>query len=262
MSFANLYGPWALVTGGANGIGRAFAHGLARRGLSVIVLDVSERAHEVVAELETQHGVSARALVCDLRNPALLSLVEGACAELDIGTFVANAAVSKVGPFVEQELSDLVDALEINCRVPLQLTHHFARRLVKRGRGGIFLLSSLSAFWGTPLFANYAGTKAYNLALAEALWDELAPLGVHVLGVCPGATDTPSLRRITRWPLPSTIPLTSPEQVAEESLRWLGRGPVCIPGLPNRLISTVMGRLLPRSLMVRLNGKNSRQVWG
>jgi short-subunit dehydrogenase len=262
MSFADIYGPWALVTGAASGIGRAFAHALARRGVSVLALDASEAVTALADELRTRHGVGARALVCDLRDAKLGELLDGATGDLDFGMLVANAAMSKVGPFVEQELSDMLDALDTNCRATLLLTHRFAGRLAQRGRGGLVLLSSMSALWGTPLFANYAATKAYNMALAEALWDELAPLGIHVLGVCPGPTDTPGLRNVTPRALPASVPVSSAEQVAEESLAQLGKGPLCIPGWKNRIISAVMSRLLPRSTVVRLNGVQTRRVWG
>ena len=64
----------------------------------------------------------------------------------------------------------------------------------EKGRGGIIFLSSASAVQGSVLIANYAATKAYNLILAEGLWEELRQQGVDVLGFMPGATDTPGYR--------------------------------------------------------------------
>ena len=260
--FSQRYGPWAVVTGAASGIGAAFARELARKAISVVLLDADESVHASASALRQEHSVQTRALCCDLREPNLLSQIDQTCGELDIGLFVANAARSHAGPFLEQELEDLLDALDTNCRATLQLTHHFGRRLVARGRGGMILLSSLSALWGTPLFANYAGTKAYNLALAEALWDELRPAGVDVLGVCPGPTDTPGFRRVTPGPLPRSMPMTSAEQVAKQSLDCLGSGPLCIPGRIPRLYAVLLGKLLSRRALARLSGQNTRRVWG
>src|SRR5260370_29898575 len=61
--------------------------------------------------------------------------------------------------------------------------------------GGIIFLSSASAYQGTALVANYAATKAYNLILAEGLWEELRFSGVDVLGFAPGATNTPGFHK-------------------------------------------------------------------
>ena len=85
---------------------------------------------------------------------------------------VYNAALSLVGPFLEQPLSAHLLELDTNVRMPLSLTYEFGRRMAERGCGGIILMSSLAAFHGGPFIANYAATKAYNLVLAEGLWAE------------------------------------------------------------------------------------------
>src|SRR2546422_350907 len=79
-----------------------------------------------------------------------------------------------------------------------------------RGRGGLILLSSMSALQGSPMVATYAATKAFTLNLAESLWDEWRPSGVDVTAVVPGPTDTPGYRasapRPSRW-TPTLMPV-------------------------------------------------------
>lgn len=227
-AFRAAYGPWALVTGAAQGIGRAFAEGLARRGLDLYLLDVQADATETAArEISEAFPVEARALAVDLSDRGFLTEVAQATAGSEIGLIVCNAALGQEGLFLEETADDLVRAIDINCAATVALTHHFAGPMVSRGRGGVLLVSSGTALHGSPTYSNYAATKAFNLVLGESLWHELHPRGVDVLAFVPGPTNTPGLR--------SSIPtlregetlgkIELPETTAEVALTALGRGP-------------------------------------
>ena len=110
---------------------------------------------------------------------------------------VYNAASARIGPFLQQDLEGQLRSVDVNCGGPLILAHVFAGPMAQRGRGGIILMSSLSAFHGTALVASYAASKAFNLMLGEALWEELRGSGVDFLVVCPGATRTPGWSEAT-----------------------------------------------------------------
>src|SRR5262249_38717891 len=128
--------------------------------------------------------------------------------------------------------------------------------------GGILFMSSLSAFQGTPLVSNYAATKAYNLLLAEGLWDELRGQGIDVLACCAGATETPAyLATSPKSPRFISVPVMSPEAVASEALANLGRRPSMITGRQNRLSSFLMRRALPRRIAIRLMGQTMRAMY-
>jgi short-subunit dehydrogenase len=189
--FAERFGPWALVTGASDGIGRDFARQLAARGLNLVV--VARRLallDQLAAELTSAHGVRVRALPLDLSEPgAGLRLVEQ-CRPVDIGLVVAAAGFGTSGPLLANRLDDELNMLDLNCRAVLELAHGFGARLAQRGRGGMVLMSSLLAFQGVPRAANYAATKAYVQALAEGLQREWAPRGIDVLACAPGPVDT------------------------------------------------------------------------
>jgi hypothetical protein len=141
------------------------------------------------------------------------------------------------------------------------LCHHFGRRFRERGRGGIILMSSMAAFQGNPLLAQYAATKAYNLILAEGLWWECRGHGVDVLACVPGATLTPGYLALrgskATAPFP---PEMTPAAVVEEALAALGTGPSVIPGWANRLSAALMQRLLPRRRAIKLMGRVARKL--
>lgn len=196
--FMEQYGPVALVTGAAQGIGRAFANSVAARGLSVLMIDVQEEALDAAArEVAEIYEVSTWAVPTDLARRDFLGGVEAIVSRvgLEVGLVICNAAVGLEGPFLEAELDDLQRAVDVNCQAATALTHHFGRNMADRGRGGLVLLASGTALQGSPGYANYAATKAFNLVLGESLWYELQPKGVDVLSFVPGPTNTPGMRR-------------------------------------------------------------------
>lgn len=259
-AFAERYGPWAAVTGAGQGIGAAFAADLAARGVAPIVVDRDAALVDArVAEL-IDAGTGARGVVVDLATPGGAGELLDALAGLDVGLLVSNAALSYEGPFLAQGLAAGLIQLDVNCRAPLTLVHGMLPRLVERGRGGMILLSSLSAMRGAPLVAGYAATKAWNLVLAESLWDELREYGVDVMAVVPGSTRTPGWLASRPQPSLGTANVMEPADVAAEALDALGRGPSFVPGSANREAEAFMASL-DRTEAIRIMGDVMRQMY-
>ena len=255
------YGGFALVTGAARGIGRAFATHLAEDGFDVLLVDrEAEETRALANSLRATHGVKAHALICDLAAPGLVENVERWAETHDIGLLVNNAAISPLDPFLDIPLETHLQTLEINCRATLVLTHVLGKSMTERGKGGIVIVSSASALSGSPYFCHYAATKGYGLNLACGLWSELRGSGVDVLAVCPGMTATSPVReRNLDADLPFYVPITDPEPVALGALRALGKQPVIVPTLADRLSAGLLSKVFPRewtlSIMKRSIGK-------
>ena len=107
----------------------------------------------------------------------------------------AGLADLEVGPSCE--LADAVGCEELGRRTlrGRLFCHGFGAEMARRGRGGLILIASGTALQGSPRYANYAATKAFNLVLGESLWYEFREHGVDVLSFVPGPTNTPGLRR-------------------------------------------------------------------
>jgi short-subunit dehydrogenase len=259
-AFRERYGPWALVAGASAGLGEAFARLLAARGLHLVLL--ARRADalaRLAADLRRAHGVEVRAEPLDLARADLVAAVQRAVEGAEIGLLVYNAAHSVIGPFLERPLSEHLRVVDVNCRGPLSLVHLLGAPMSERGRGGIVLMTSLAGSQGNPLLASYAASKAFELVLAEGLWDELGDRGVDVVACRAGATRTPGWEasRPRR-----SVPLMEAHRVAREALDALGRGPGTVPGALNRLAAFAFARLLPRRASIRIMGRATRRLYG
>jgi uncharacterized protein len=255
LRFAEKYGPYALIAGGSDGLGAAFAEAITRRGVNlVLVARQEDRLKATAARLRQAHNVEIVTIAADLAD---FDAVKGRLGKLkvDIGLLVYDAAYAPIGPFADVTEEQLAQAAAVNVRAPLLLTKLLSAPMIERGHGGIVLMSSLAGAQGSPNIAAYAATKAFNTVLAEGLWSELKPRGVDVLACVAGAILTPGYEQAEgSKPAPGTLP---PEEVAEQALRALGKGPVVIPGAVNKLGRFVLTRLLSRRAAIALMSKNT-----
>ena len=259
--FHQRYGPWALIAGASVGLGEAFAHRLARDGLNLLLVARRQGTLDTLAAvLRAEHRIEVRILAADLARPDLAAEVQDFANGLDVGLLVYNAAHSVIGPFLDHPVEDHLRVLDVNCRGPLVLSHLFGAAMTQRGRGGIVLMTSMAGSQGGPWLSSYAASKAFNLLLAEALWDELASRGVDVIACRAGATRTPGYE--ASKPRPSRVPLLEPDYVVEKTLAALGAGPSVVPGVFYRWSAFVMGRLLTRRMAIQIMGNATRKLYG
>lgn len=245
--FAAKYGPWAIVTGASSGIGEAFAHLLAERGIRPLL--VARRADElarVAAEVTARHGMQCATLAADLADPGFADALDAACAGREVGLVVANAGYNPAGAFLDHSAETLGRIIDVNDRANVLLANRWLPRLKARGHGGLLLVASTEAYMPTPYSACYSASKAFVLALGEALWGEFLDTGVDVLVLSPGATDTPLLasRHI------AGLAGMSPGEVAAIGLDHLGKGPSVIAGKANAR-QVRMAKFLPRAWLLR-----------
>ena len=259
--FLSRYGPWALVAGASEGLGAEFARQLADRGLNLLLIARRRAPLEKIAEeLHRAHGVQVRTGALDLASADLLSSIQDLTDDIEVGMVVYNGAESIIGPFLEQELSDMLRTIDVNCRGPLILAHELGRHMQARKRGGIIIVSSLAGSQGAPLLSTYAASKAFGLVLGEGLWGELRAGGVDVLAVSVGTTRTPRYQASRPRKDPVSVMEVGP--VVSQAFAALGQGPSAVPGRINQIASFVMRRLLPRRYAVRLMGSQTRSLYG
>jgi len=261
-TLAEKYGPWAIVTGAASGLGKEFTNQLAAQKLQIIAVDVQEQLLQTqIAFLQETYSVLALPAVVDLAQADFLAKLLEIVGEREVGLLANVAGLSYVGEFLNTPLAHLQKQISVNCLAPMTLGYHFGEHMRQRKRGGIIFLSSASAYQGTALVANYAATKAFNLILAEGLWDELRTAGVDVLGFAPGATNTPGFHKDSPRYQAVSMPYMEAAPTVAEALAALGKTPSRIAGNGNRAAAFLTGRLLNRERAIRLFGNSMRKIY-
>lgn len=189
------YGGWAFIAGASAGLGAAFAREAARLGFDVVMLARrAEVLESAAAAIRADYGVATRCIAADLARDDIVEVVASHTADIDVGVVVYNAAAELYGLFIEQDAEIHRTNLAVNCFTPTVLSTHFGARMRQRGRGAIAIVSSLAALQGTRYLAIYSASKAYELILAEALWEEFGDFGVDALAYVVGATVSESWR--------------------------------------------------------------------
>lgn len=243
--FAAKYGPWALVIGGSDGLGAAFARLAAASGLNCLI--VARRLavlDALAAELRADFGVETRTASIDLANADAADQLAQAAAGLDLGLVIFNAGAEASGHrFVDAPLAEWQAVTRRNIDTFTASLHHFAGALAAKGSGGIVIVGSIASLGGVPRAAMYTATKGYALNLGESLWAELKPRGVDVLTLVFNVADTPLLRSVlARQGIPvEAANATPPDVLARATLDQLANGPTFLwqfePDGPDSLTS-------------------------
>lgn len=186
-----LDGKVTLVTGAAQGIGRAVAERLAVDGA---VVAVNGRANDdrMAAVVEATGGVSAPADCCDpAAIGAMVSDLEASVGSVDV--LVANHAYMSMGPLVDYDVDDWWKVVDTNLGGTFHLIQAVLPGMRRKGGGRIVIVTSYWGVIGWPNASAYAASKAGLISLTKTLGRELAPEGIIVNAVAPGVIDTPQL---------------------------------------------------------------------
>jgi len=223
------YGPWAVIAGASEGVGRAFALQLAAAGIGCVLIARRQAPLEALArEIEGAGGAECVAAAIDLAAGDALPRITAAVGDREVGLYIHNAGADPNGSrFLDRGIEHWLALANLNVIATLRNCHHFAGAMRARRRGGIILVGSGACYSGGNFMAAYSAGKAFELCFAEGLWAELRPHGVDVLYTVLGTTDTPALRALLAskgQPLPAG--LASPDAVAAAALARLPFGPV------------------------------------
>ena len=229
MSFAERYGPWAIVMGASEGTGRSFARAIAAREVPCILLARREGPLRALAEeIRADTGIDCVTAAVDLAAADAFERIDAAVDTRGVGLLVCNAGSDPNGArFHDREVGVWLELVQRGVVTLVKCCHHFGALMRARGKGGMLLVNSGACYGGGSFLATYSATKAFMLNLAEGLWSELRPHGIDVLSLVLGMTDTPALRQLLEEhgkPIPPN--LASPDEVAEVGLARLAHGPV------------------------------------
>jgi short-subunit dehydrogenase len=265
MAFADRYGPWAVIAGASEGVGRSFARRIAREGVpSVLIARRAGPLRALAEEISAESGVACVSAQVDLAAADAMAQIRQAVDGRDVGLFVSNAGADPNGShFLDKDARAWIDLARRNVMTVLECCHHFAGPMRARGRGGLLLVNSGACYSGSSFLAVYSASKAFELCLAEGLWAELHGHGVDVLTLVLGMTDTPAFRALLAekgLPLPEGV--ASPDHVAQVGLAQLPHGPIYNWGQANDVAGFATGSPDERRARILMIDRASQRVFG
>jgi 3-oxoacyl-[acyl-carrier protein] reductase len=184
----------AIVTGGGQGLGRAFALALASNGAVVAVADLREdNAERVASEIRTAGGIAA-AIACDVSDESSVSAMVAKAREFGRPTVLVNDAAIfsslRMRPFTEIPTAEWDSVMAVNVRGAFNCCRSVVPLMAEGGYGKIVNISSSTVFLGRPNYLHYVTSKAALIGFTRALASEIGPLGIRVNAITPGSTKT------------------------------------------------------------------------
>ncbi len=242
--FLTKYGPYALITGATDGIGKDFVYELARQGFSLLLVGRRKEILESIrSDINKEFGVTVEHLSLDLSKQADLEILIKNLGSKDIGLAVLAAGFGSGGEFSKLPLDLELNMVDVNCKACVQLSHSLVNKFEGRKKSGIILFGSLVGFQGAPFSATYSATKAFMQSFAEALYHEVKPTGIDVLSVAPGPVSSGFGNRAGMKMSMSQ----SSQGIAKTCLAALGKQNTVRPGFLSKFLGYSL-ITLPRSI--------------
>jgi len=254
-----MFGNWALITGASSGIGEEFAQQLGAGGLNlVLVARRKELLQTLARQLSSRHKIECLAIQADLsKREDLHSLIEKT-SHLEIGLLISNAGTGDVARFLDRGIDDLGDRIHLNAISHLLLTHHFAKKMATRRKGGILLTGAMGAVEGVAYMAAEAATKGFIQALGKSLHTEFREYGIHITVLVTTPTETPVFYKLGFTLQNTPVKPLRAEQCVAEALAGLTKNQMLVyPGLKFRVIRALTPESLSRKMAVRMLKKNN-----
>ncbi|WP_299524907.1 SDR family oxidoreductase [Winogradskyella sp.] len=246
------YGSWSLITGATSGIGRELALKLGESGFNLVITGRRKNLLDALKQqLVEAYKVDVVAIAGDLSAEIdVIHLIEET-EHLNLGIVILNAGFGTSGKFINSNLDDELNMLNLNCKAVLILTHHYANKMKSlSNKGAIVLLSSMVAFQGVPNATNYAATKAYVQSLGEALHLEFKSEDIDVLCAAPGPVETGFSARADM----KMNSASNPKDIATSIIKAIGKKSTVFPGLLTKFLVYNL-RMTPRWGKIRIMGK-------
>ena len=237
--------PFAVVTGGSNGIGLELARELAAQGHDLLIA-AEDQAHlqQAAGDLRSAGGqVDVHA--SDLATEQGVDSLYRALGDRQVDVLCVNAGVGLGGRFVETDLQRELKMIDLNVRGAVQLTKLVLKDMVARNAGKLLFTSSVAATMPDPFEAVYGGTKVFLRWFGEALREELKDTGVNITVLMPSMTETNFFKRAEMMDTKAgNAKKDSPETVAKAAISALMAGKdKVVPTAKNKLLAGIADTL-------------------
>ena len=217
-------GKWAVVTGATDGIGKAYAFELAKRGMSVVIISRTEsKLQDVKKEIEAKKyngDVEVKYIVCDYSkfDEKARSTVEKGLEGLEIGVLINNVGVSYRYPryFHELPREEIQNLMTMNIDSTVWMTEMVLKDMVVRKSGAIVNLSSAAARYTQPFLSEYSASKSFVEKFSTSINEEYKNQGVTCQCQAPFYVAT----KLAKMRKSFTVP--TPKEYVDAAIKWVG----------------------------------------
>ncbi|MEH3112865.1 SDR family NAD(P)-dependent oxidoreductase [Pedobacter terrae] len=255
---------FALITGASSGIGYELAKLFAKDSFNLIIVGREEASLQRTAVVLEEQGVEVITIIADLFEPnAAFNLYEQIKAKnIQIDVLVNDAGQGVYGKFVDTDLNQELDIIQLNIASLVTLTKLYVREMVARGSGKILNVASIAGKVPGPYQAVYHGTKAFVHSFNEAVRAEIKDTAVTITSLLPGPTDTDFFRKADMLDSKAVQEgeLADPADVAKDGYEAMIAGKdMVISGFKNKL-QVAVGNITPDSMLAEQTGKQQEPV--
>jgi short-subunit dehydrogenase len=218
--------PLALVTGASSGIGLELAKQFAENGFDLLINAEDDRLDAAATALAAT-GADVHTVRADLRTPEGVSQVHSAVAATGrpLAAAALNAGVGRGGAFLDIDIDDEVEIIDLNVTSTVRLAKLVLRDMVARDEGRVLITSSIASTMPGSFQAVYNASKSFLQSFAEALQNELEDTGVTITSLMPGPTATDFFRRADMLDTKvGSDPTDDPAKVAKQGFDALMKG--------------------------------------
>ena len=233
---------YAIITGASSGCGYEYARIMAQKGYKLLIVSNEEAIHDKAQLLRQDFGVEVVSLVRNLGvQSAAKELYDYCLAEnLEVEVLINNAGVYHDCDFLADSEGFNQLIFNLHMHTPAMLMYYFAQDMVKRGKGYILNMCSITADIAVQRLSTYGATKAFLSNFTRSVHIELKEKGVYVTNVTPGAINT-GLYNIRPWLTKMGLVLgyiVQPDYLARRAVRAMmrGRAKVSVPGVWNTIL--------------------------
>ena len=245
---------YAIITGAGSGCGYEYARVMASKGYDLLIVSNEDTIHDKANLLRQEYGTTVLSLVQDLGVQEAAKQLYDYCHTngIEVEVLINNAGVYHDRDFLDDTEGFNQLILNLHMHTPAMLMYYFGQDMVKRGKGYILNMCSITANIAVQRLASYGATKAFLQNFTRSLHVELKNKGVYVTNVTPGAINT-GLYNIRPWLTKMGLTLgyiVEPNYLARRAVRAMlrGRAKVSIPGVWNTILLFFVA-LIPTGLL-------------